>query len=606
MHRRHASATVLSATLLALWAALTWATAPGESTAPDPASARAVRALVAQSPQEAAESVPAGFAYTPQVEDGSLVNPTGSCSSPVPLPADFDTACRSHDLGYDLIRHADRAGGTLPPSARQALDERLGEQLQSTCDAREPVGTRVWCRTWADIAGGAVRINSRRQHDLVPSAEDPGTLATGTVGVLALGSGCGSALLGLRRAQARLRGRARRREVAERAPLPRVSTAVAATLGGALSISPASLPHGWLLQGALTTVLICAALGAATIVRPRAARLVGRSRAWGIGVAAVACAGVLVWAQEALSTRRAEIGLDTIGPGYWCGVAAVVVATLVLARGARGVWRQRARVWRPEVAVVASGAVLAGASPVHAAGTTVAEAEVLVQPSPTGAVRAYAGIRDGEDLDARARRVADDLERRGGLRRSHVVIAVPTGSGWVNPNLVSGLERRFGRDVATVGMQYDSSPSWWAYLAHREQAQQGARAVVEEVLTRVRAVPADRRPQVHVAGESLGAAAGQAVFTSEVLGDVCSALWVGSPGGHVAGLPREASVANADDPVVHASLRGLVVPDDEGGRWLPFVSAAHDAADFLGSLEVPDGSGHKYGPDIADALPTCS
>lgn len=93
------------------------------------------------------------------------------------------------------------------------------------------------------------------------------------------------------------------------------------------------------------------------------------------------------------------------------------------------------------------------------------------------------------------------------------------------------------------------------------------------------------RPEVHVVGESLGATAGQAVSSgsgAERPRSVCSVLWTGTPGGHRVGLPHE------------------------DRRWLPVVSAVHSAADVVGSLEVPDGSGHRYGPEQADRLATCS
>ena len=70
-------------------------------------------------------------------------------------------------------------------------------------------------------------------------------------------------------------------------------------------------------------------------------------------------------------------------------------------------------------------------------------------------------------------------------------------------------------------------------------------------------------------------------------------------------LPRETTVANADDPVVHASLRDVVLPPGDDQPWLPVVSAVHSAADFLGSLEVPNGSGHRYGQAPANQLETC-
>lgn len=117
------------------------------------------------------------------------------------------------------------------------------------------------------------------------------------------------------------------------------------------------------------------------------------------------------------------------------------------------------------------------------------------------------------------------------------------------------------------------------------------------------------RPEVHVVGESLGATAGQAVSSgsgAERPRSVCSVLWTGTPGGHRVGLPHEVPVANLDDPVVLASPRDVVVPPNGDRRWLPVVSAVHSAADFVGSLEVPDGSGHRSGPEQADRLATCS
>jgi uncharacterized membrane protein len=235
---------------------------------------------------------------------------------------------------------------------------------------------------------------------------------------------------------------------------------------------------------------------------------------------------------------------------------------------------------------------------------------VLLRPSPAGAVRGYAGLRDGEDVTARARRAADELARAGGLGKSRVVLVVPTGSGWVDENAVRGLEHRFHGDVATVGLQYAHVPSWVAYLFDRDGAEQAARALFRSVERRVARLPADRRPDLHVYGESLGATAGQAIFTgtpsaAQARRDVCSVLWVGPPGGDTVGLPREAVVANADDPVVHAGPELLWSPPDGDRPWMPGISFLQPGVDFIGSLAMPDGSGHRYGPDQVRQLQTC-
>lgn len=609
MDRRLTLTGTASVALAALWLALAAVTAPNPATAPDPSSAEAVTALVEAPPREASAAVPDTFAevvgYAPRVEDGSLVNPTGDCSSPVPLPAEFGTACRSHDLGYDLIRHAHLVGGTLGPEARREVDAGFARDAHASCAARDSALSRAHCHAWADIAAGAVRLNSWRQHDMVPDAESASSLATGTVGVLALGSGSGT--LALAGAVARRRLGVLRSALAA-LPLPRVSTAGAGVLGLFLSISPTHLPHVPLLQGALTALLVGACLGVVAVLRPPVPRLVGRSRRW--TVAGVAAVGVLVllWAQLALGERRTDIGLAAPGVGYWVTVAAVVLGCGALLRGAAWAWARRHRLWRPVVAAGTAVLVLTSTGPVHADDPTPDEA-LLLESSSEGAVRAYAEIVEGEEVQDRARRVADELVREGGLQRSRIVVAVPTGTGWVNPHLVTGLEERFGSDVATVSMQYDTAPSWVAYLVGRERAEEGAQALFDAVLERVEELPPEDRPDVHVQGESLGATAGQALFTgpgSAAARDaVCSVLWVGSPGGATAGLEREAAVSNADDPVVHASVRDLVVPPGDDDSWLPVVSGVHDAVDFIGALWVPEGTGHVYGEELVDDLATC-
>lgn len=602
---RTALLTILAA---AVWAVLFVSDRPPAS-APDTASGAAVTALASGSPHEAARTVPADFAddlgYTPRTEDGRLVNPTGSCSSPVSLPAEFDGPCREHDLGYDLLRHAAHRGGTLPPSARQELDAHLVASATASCDAREGL-SRTWCRSWAGIAGFFVRANSVRQHESVPDPETATSVAALGAGSLAL-LGSGGVLVGVGARVRRVLPVSALREVALRVPAPRVSGAAAAALGFVLSISPAHLPHSAVLQGALTAVLVGAVAWVARLLRPAAARLDGRARSWGLLLVAAGAATTLVWAQVALSERRVGVGLAPTGPGYWLTVAAVVGGSWLAVRSLRWVWSRRRVAWRPAAVLAIAATTVFSGGPVHGAPTS-PEDRVLLSTSPVGAVRVYAAMREGESAPDRAERAADELVRSGGLSREHVVVAVPTGSGWINPEIVSGLEDRFGSQVATVGMQYDDAPSWVSYLLRRERAEDGARAVFDAVTARVDALPAKDRPQVHVVGESLGATAGQAIFDgqgSPRAGRVCSVLWTGTPGGHRTALPREATVANADDPVVHASPRSLLLPPGDGRTWVPVVSALHDAADFVGALEVPDGTGHRYGASPADRLATC-
>ncbi|MEU1953829.1 hypothetical protein ACWDO0_29265 [Nocardia rhamnosiphila] len=141
--------------------------------APRPVAAAAVRALTTPGTVAA---IPADFravaGYAPARVDGMLVAPHGSCSSPVALPAEFDTACKAHDLGYDLLRYADRTGAPLGPWARQELDRTLAERMHAACAQRPQPLPRARCAVMAEAAEIAVDLNSMRQDYGVPVAED--------------------------------------------------------------------------------------------------------------------------------------------------------------------------------------------------------------------------------------------------------------------------------------------------------------------------------------------------------------------------------------------------------------------------------------------------
>ncbi|MGW0174830.1 hypothetical protein ACWDUM_13415 [Rhodococcus sp. NPDC003322] len=160
---------------------------PDERDAP---AALAIEALTTTDPIAAAARIPADFeqdfGYRPLVRDGMLVNPHGTCSSPVPLPAEFDTACMGHDLGYDLLRYADRAGAPVGAWARLSLDRQLDDRLHAACAARPDDVTRASCRAVATVAATAVNSNSWRQNYAAPHPEPIG-LSAALLGTAALG-----------------------------------------------------------------------------------------------------------------------------------------------------------------------------------------------------------------------------------------------------------------------------------------------------------------------------------------------------------------------------------------------------------------------------------
>ncbi|WP_225729675.1 MULTISPECIES: hypothetical protein [unclassified Nocardia] len=184
--RRMAALTAVAMTAMA--ATVTFApqvnAATADSAPPENASAgSAIATLTADGAISA--PIPADFAtefgYRPAVVDGLLVNPQGDCSSPIPLPAEFDTACKAHDLGYDLLRYAGQHGEPLGPWARQAVDAALARRMHESCGARSDLLSRAHCDVMASVANIAVDLNSLRQDYGTPIVEKLfGTEVSGT------------------------------------------------------------------------------------------------------------------------------------------------------------------------------------------------------------------------------------------------------------------------------------------------------------------------------------------------------------------------------------------------------------------------------------------
>ncbi|WP_072807293.1 alpha/beta-hydrolase family protein [Rhodococcoides yunnanense] len=226
------------------------------------------------------------------------------------------------------------------------------------------------------------------------------------------------------------------------------------------------------------------------------------------------------------------------------------------------------------------------------------------------AVRTYVPLTAASTAQARARIAVDELERSGGFTKSHIVIAVPTGSGWIDENAVSGAEDRFDGDVATVALQYSYQPSWATFLFAKSEAKDSADALLDAVLRRIGDMPESTRPALYVYGQSLGSIGGSAAVEAHS-GPVCGALWAGPPAGQV--VRGDAVVlANTSDPVVRWSSALIAAPPDLSfarvdapmPRWIPVVSYVQTAVDLISALDAPAGHGHRYGTDQGQ-LPDC-
>lgn len=180
MNRAAAAAAVLTVTTAVL-TPVAGAASTATPTHENRIAAAAITTVTAPDvePSTAAAAIPADFAavlgYQPVVIDGMLTDPNGDCSSPVTLPVEFDTACKAHDLGYDLLRYADKSGAELGTWARIAVDEQLGLRMHDACGERESTTGRFGCYAMADIASGFVDGNSWRQGYVSPRPEPLGS-----------------------------------------------------------------------------------------------------------------------------------------------------------------------------------------------------------------------------------------------------------------------------------------------------------------------------------------------------------------------------------------------------------------------------------------------
>jgi uncharacterized membrane protein len=147
----------------------------------------------------------------------------------------------------------------------------------------------------------------------------------------------------------------------------------------------------------------------------------------------------------------------------------------------------------------------------------------------TEPVRVFVGRAQAPDVEERVEFAMEELERLGGFEREALLVVVPTGTGWINEQIVQPLEYFHDGDVATVAVQYSHLPSPLAFLAEFEAAGETGHALVAAVEERLAEL--DNPPTLYVAGESLGSFGGSKAFASleDSSARTAGALWVGPP-----------------------------------------------------------------------------
>lgn len=160
-----------------------------------------------------------------------------------------------------------------------------------------------------------------------------------------------------------------------------------------------------------------------------------------------------------------------------------------------------------------------------------AEIAALAQSPAQEPVRIYAGLGAAERPRERARLALAEAIRTGAFDRGTLVIATPTGTGWVDPAAMMPLEVLTRGDVATVSVQYSYLPSWLALLTIPEYGQDTAGETFLAIYGHWRGLDPETRPRLYLFGLSLGAENGDlASDFYDILGDPWQgALWVGPP-----------------------------------------------------------------------------
>ncbi|MDS7596534.1 alpha/beta-hydrolase family protein [Agrobacterium tumefaciens] len=265
-------------------------------------------------------------------------------------------------------------------------------------------------------------------------------------------------------------------------------------------------------------------------------------------------------------------------------------------------------------------------------------------------VRVYAGLNSADTPETRAVLALEELKRVGGFERKVLLVVIPTGTGWIDPEALDTVEYLHDGDVASVAVQYSYLSSWIALLTEPDYGVETARALFQAVYGYWTTLPKETRPKLYLNGLSLGSLNSQ---KSSDLYDVIAdpfqgALWSGPPfssptwrmatNGRNPGSPewlprfRDSSVirfANqyttahmpgtewgpmrivylqyASDPITFFEASSLYRrpewmvrhgPDVSASfRWFPVVTLLQLGLDVAAATTAPMGYGHVYAPE---------
>ena len=234
-------------------------------------------------------------------------------------------------------------------------------------------------------------------------------------------------------------------------------------------------------------------------------------------------------------------------------------------------------------------------------------------------IRVYVGMNSAGTAGDRARLALQELKRTGAFDRSILIVAVPTGTGMIDPAALDTAEYLHRGDIATVAMQYSYLASWLSLLVEPDYGAESGEALFREVYGYWSSLPREGRPRLYLHGLSLGAMNSElAADLYDVVADPFQgALWSGPPfpsriwrsvthgrnPGSPEWLPRFRSgsifrFTNQNDAL-----------DIPGATWGPirivYLQYASDPITFFDAATLyrePDWMKEPRGPDVSEQV----
>jgi uncharacterized membrane protein len=234
-------------------------------------------------------------------------------------------------------------------------------------------------------------------------------------------------------------------------------------------------------------------------------------------------------------------------------------------------------------------------------------------------LRVYVGKRTSNSLQEGAALALEELKRVGGFSRSVLVVATPTGTGWLDPGGVDTLEYLHAGDTAIVSVQYSHLPSWITILVDPERSRNAAKVLFDEIYGHWTTLPREKRPKLFLHGLSLGALGSEVsadlftIFEDPIQGGV----WSGPPFPSTA-WARATRARNPDSPMWLPTFRDSSLLRftgrqsslaDGDQRWGPmrfvYIQQASDPMCFFSPdllYRKPDWLAGPRGPDVSPYL----